>query len=396
MAATIGIEYYEIFISDTDKALFSGLLGVPASQIKGQHTYLVFTDESGNEFILEGGPDNTVQGTTKPIATVAGDPLVRSPVGAGESGQPTKASRNYHEIDVKGDPAALWEVMKTHAVAIQNAGVTYTFFPGPNSNSAVGSMLNAIGINALDILPEPLASRSQEVTGITNVISTVTRVAQIINGNAQSSALSDTAGLDIIRAGDGNNTISWSGGADIIDGGAGIDTLGLSRTKSSTPFIYNAAEQRIQLSAGDSTITTTNIERLKFSDSAVAFDIGGNAGKVAKLLGAIFGKSAVSNAEFVGMGLAYLDSGMAYNELAAAALDAAGITSHANIVATLWQNIVGEAVPASEQAAYVKLLDEGMFKGDLAALAADQQMNADNIGLVGLSDTGLNFLPFTI
>ena len=50
----------------------------------------------------------------------------------------------------------------------------------------------------------------------------------------------------------------------------------------------------------------------------------GNAGTVAKLLGAVFGQSSISNKAYVGIGLKYLYEGMSYVGLAALALQAAG------------------------------------------------------------------------
>lgn len=53
-------------------------------------------------------------------------------------------------------------------------------------------------------------------------------------------------------------------------------------------------------------------------------DVDGNAGTVAKIIGAVFGKQAIENKVYVGIGLSFLDGNWSYDNLAALALDAAG------------------------------------------------------------------------
>lgn len=65
----------------------------------------------------------------------------------------------------------------------------------------------------------------------------------------------------------------------------------------------------------------TDISRINFSDYSIATDIGGNAGKTAKILGAVFGKAEVANKSYAGIGLSLLDSGITYESLMQLALD---------------------------------------------------------------------------
>jgi hypothetical protein len=61
--------------------------------------------------------------------------------------------------------------------------------------------------------------------------------------------------------------------------------------------------------------TLVDVERVAFLDRSVALDLQGNAGITAKILGAVFGKSFLTNKEFVGIGLDLLDSGVRYEDL---------------------------------------------------------------------------------
>ncbi len=65
----------------------------------------------------------------------------------------------------------------------------------------------------------------------------------------------------------------------------------------------------------DDTDYLTNVGRLKFSDKSIALDLDGNAGTTAKILGAVFGKDAVNNKNYVGIGLNFLDTGWSYDNL---------------------------------------------------------------------------------
>jgi hypothetical protein len=63
-------------------------------------------------------------------------------------------------------------------------------------------------------------------------------------------------------------------------------------------------------------------------------------------------------------------------------------------VTLLYTNVVGVAPGAAELAFYAGLVDGGTYtQAGLALLAANTDLNAVTIGLVGLAGTGLDFLP---
>lgn len=136
------------------------------------------------------------------------------------------------------------------------------------------------------------------------------------------------------------------------------------------------------------TITRFNVDGHYF-----AADINGNAGATAKLLGAVFGKDSVYNKQYVGIGLSLLDAGMSTTTLASLAVDAANLKTNDQIVSTLWKNVFGTTASISDKSPYIKLLDDGMSPGTLAWLAADTTFNKVNINLVGLAQTGIEYIP---
>ena len=133
------------------------------------------------------------------------------------------------------------------------------------------------------------------------------------------------------------------------------------------------------------------IERIEFSDKKLALDLDASAGKVAKILGAVFGAPAVANKGYAAVGLNLLDGGMSYETLTGLAIEVAGAKTPAAVVQLLWGNIVGTAPTSAQAKPFIDLLDAGMRPGALGVLAADTSLNQLNIDLIGLATSGLEF-----
>lgn len=199
-----------------------------------------------------------------------------------------------------------------------------------------------------------------------------------------------TAASDVITGNDANNSLRGGKGNDTLAGGAGIDTAVFAGNKAGYTITAGSVTT---IKGGDGSDTLQQIERLHFDDVKVAFDLDGNAGKVAKLLGVVFGVQALSNKTFVGIGLEQADNGLSYTGLAALALNAAGARTSSGIVDLMWKNLFG-AVPSAQQAApYIALLDSGQHTpGSLGVLAADLPLNLAHIDLVGLQSSGIQYI----
>ena len=191
--------------------------------------------------------------------------------------------------------------------------------------------------------------------------------------------------------------MSCLGGNDIIDGGLGIDTAKYNNAKSNywLNFISPTNRSLTDTSGSQGTDTLISIERLKFSDTSLAIDLEGNAGVTAKILGAVFGKESLKNKTYVGIGLYFLDAGWSYDDLAALALDAAGAKTNDEIVSLIWKNVVpgGTYPSAIDKAPYLSMLANGLPIGVFAHAAADSSLNTTNINLVGLAQTGIEYIP---
>lgn len=223
----------------------------------------------------------------------------------------------------------------------------------------------------------------------------VAMTARPSSGSTANDDLSGTAGVDTISALEGRDLIRADAGNDAIDGGSGIDTVVYSAARGAYAVTRAGAGFKVAALAGSGATEDTdqlrNVERLQFSDGGLALDLDGQAGQVAKILGAVFGAAAIGNRAYAGAGLSMLAQGLSYQGLAEIAMAVAGKTAHADIVELLWNNVVGTPISPADRASFVGQLDEGLPVGALVVMAADTALNATNIDLAGLAGTGLAY-----
>ena len=213
--------------------------------------------------------------------------------------------------------------------------------------------------------------------------------------NAIGTALDDT-----ITGNSSANSITGGSGNDTEDGGDGIDAAVFTGAKSGYTIAAQGSGWTVTdgTSGRDGTDTLANIERLKFSDTSVALDVGANsnAGIAAKILGAVFGASQLSNTQYVGIGLKYLDAGTSYADLMKLALDVrlgSGFKT-SDEVTLLYQNLLGTTPSAADITNWEGTITSGQFtQTTLAMMAADHELNTNNIQLAGLAATGLEYTP---
>ncbi len=216
---------------------------------------------------------------------------------------------------------------------------------------------------------------------------------ETLTGDAGNNILTGTSGSDSFLSMAGNDRLTGGPGRDFLDGGEGIDTAIYSGNHSDYRVTRTGNTLVVEAQGGaDGQDTLSQVERLQFADTKLAFDLDGNAGMVAKILGAAFGANAVHNKQFVGIGLSFLDGGMTYEELNALAIDAAGATTPQQVVNLLYTNVVGIVPSPAAAQPFIDMLNNGMTVGALGVLAADTSINATNIDLVGLQLSGIEYL----
>jgi len=242
-----------------------------------------------------------------------------------------------------------------------------------------------------------ITSAGQVTVNFGSVIENLTGTGYADNlfGTDTINTISGGAGKDSINGLGGNDLLIGGQGDDEIIGGLGVDIAQFSGTSASYSISASKSKTTVidKRSNSDGADSLSGVERLKFSDKSIAIDLDGNAGTSAKIIGAVLGKEAVKIPAFMGIGLSLLDGGMSYSDLGALALAAVGATTNESIASTVWRNIYGTNPTANELLSIVKQLNDGLKPGDYIVSVGDSALNATNIGLVGLAQTGIEFLP---
>jgi Ca2+-binding RTX toxin-like protein len=196
-----------------------------------------------------------------------------------------------------------------------------------------------------------------------------------------------------------NDTIKGGPGIDFFDGGLGLDTVVYSGPQERYTINKTGNRYVVSESTGsDDTDYLSNIERLQFSNGKVALDVEtGNAGEAAKLIGALLGPTYVKDKALAGIVINLLDQKYSSDTIANLGLatpmflSMAGSSSNTDFVKQVFTNVVGRAPTPSESSTYVNMLDAGTSQSALALMAAQTDLNAARINLVGLIQHGLEF-----
>ena len=196
-----------------------------------------------------------------------------------------------------------------------------------------------------------------------------------------------------------NDSFKGQPGIDYFDGGLGLDTVFYSGPQDR--YTINKSGNRYVVSeptGSDDTDNLVNIERLQFSNGKVALDVEtGNAGEAAKLIGALLGPTYVKDKALAGIVINLLDQKYTSDTIAKLGiatpmfLGMAGSSSNTDFVKQVFTNVVGRAPTPSESSTYVNMLDAGTSQSALALMAAQTDLNAARINLVGLIQHGLEF-----
>ena len=225
-------------------------------------------------------------------------------------------------------------------------------------------------------------------------------------GRDRAESLNGTRLADHIRGYGGNDSICGVAGNDIIDGGMGMDTAIYSENRAN--FVLTKANSGFILidnTGNAGTDTLLNIERIKFSDSVIALDVGAtqSAGETAMLLGTVLPGKLVFEASkrtLLGAVIDLFDHGYGLQTLSGAVmrlpiwdvLTGKATPNNTDIATYLLTSVYGAAPDATTLGNAVATLNtetdfatQGNFLWHLAESATNQM----RIDLVGLSSTGL-------
>lgn len=224
-----------------------------------------------------------------------------------------------------------------------------------------------------------------------------------LSGWTGNDVLDGGAGDDLLDGGAGNDRLHGGRGSDTLTGGEGIDYAIFSQNRSDATVLVT--EDQIIVTARENSVTDSSgaserdslsgVERLEFTDVNLAFDLGGNAGTVLKVLATFRGSDGVNDPELVGLYLNHIDNGAAYEDLLQQAIDSfiGADAAGAAMVDHYYTTLTGMETPEDLKTYWGALVDKGELSPvGLAAIVADHELNLANIDFVGLSSTGVEYL----
>jgi hypothetical protein len=207
--------------------------------------------------------------------------------------------------------------------------------------------------------------------------------------------IAEGVSIENAMTGQGDDVLIGNNGSNTLDGGPGIDTVWIESQRDDFTFSKTLTNNYTIVANANpgNQDTLIAIERLKFNDIGLALDLNGHAGQVARLLGAVFGPSAITNQEYVGIGLAEADKGLSYEQLGKFAIIASGLKTPDEVVTLLWTNLFATVPSETEKSPYIEqLVNKEISVGMLAVIAADSDANIGNINWAGLVATGIAFI----
>jgi len=131
-------------------------------------------------------------------------------------------------------------------------------------------------------------------------------------------------------------------------------------------------------------------------DSSMAFDLDGAAGSAVQMLGAVLGKETLSNKGLVGIAISIYDQGMTDTQIARLALNAVLGENPSNkaVVELLYKNLVGVQPDPLSEALYVGMINNRTYTQEsITVMAVNLDLNKSNVNIVGLSQTGVEYVP---
>lgn len=208
---------------------------------------------------------------------------------------------------------------------------------------------------------------------------------------AQGLILDGTAGDDTIFGSIGKDIIAGLGGNDVIDGGAGVDTALYQGARSAYAITVGSNGLNVS-SAHEGNDNLVNIERLKFTDKILAFDIDGNAGQVYRLYQAAFNRTP----DTAGLSdwIRGADQGMTLQNIAKAFIASQEFQilyganpSNDAFVTALYLNAIGRAPDEGGKAYWVEQLNNGLSK-ELALIGFSESVENQAI-VIGAIQNGI-------
>lgn len=214
-----------------------------------------------------------------------------------------------------------------------------------------------------------------------------------------------------------SDLISQAGSGELSVSGTAINSIGKNESVVGSSrideFIYTAAASTYQVNYFSGRVTVknatsgeedslTSIERLKFTDKSLAFDITGNAGKAYRIYKAAFARDPQSG-DMSGLGfwMSRIDNGMDMVEVAARFIDSNEFRSlfgqnptNAEFLTKVYTNVLGRTPDQGGYDWWLNELNTNPSKTRAKVLADFAESSENQAGVASLIGNGITYEPW--
>lgn len=203
-------------------------------------------------------------------------------------------------------------------------------------------------------------------------------------------------GNDTLTGGDGNDMLLGGSGSNKLDGGGGIDTAVFSGARGEYTVALKDGAIGITSTTGG-TDTLTNVERVQYADTNIAYDIGGNAGKMFRLYQAALNRAP--DKEGLGWWIDAADHGADWENMAQGFIRSPEWTrlygaesSNDEFLTNLYKNALHRDPDAEGFAFWKQALDNGVSREHLLVEFSESPENQAQV--IGSIQNGIEYTPF--
>lgn len=221
---------------------------------------------------------------------------------------------------------------------------------------------------------------------------------RLLNTSALTHLAYAVPGPGHVYQGSSGNILFQNGtGSDSFQGGAGLDSVVYAEPASHFELSQSGTSMLLtQHIAGEVQDTLTGIERVKFTDETIAFDVGGAAGQAYRLYQAALNRKP--DAGGLGFWIANLDKGMSMSEIAHFFMQSpefqqlyANASTPEAFVTTLYRNVMHRNPEAAGLQFWVEALDSGTTLENALVMFSESPENQANV--IGQIQHGIHYLP---
>jgi hypothetical protein len=193
-----------------------------------------------------------------------------------------------------------------------------------------------------------------------------------------------------------------AGENESVVGSSQIDKFVYAASASSYQVNYSSGRVTVKNSSSGEEDSLTNIERLKFIDKSMAFDITGNAGKAYRVYKAAFARDPQSG-DMSGLGfwISRIDNGMDMVEVAARFIDSPEFRtlygqdpSNADILTKVYTNVLGRTPDQGGYNWWLNELNTNPSKTKSKVLADFAESGENQTGVASLIGNGIQYTEF--